>query len=62
MVGLTRQLNFIDFDADGDLNLHVAIRNASNKLYQNDNGSFTNVASQVGFYEPRRTVGACWFV
>jgi len=60
-VGATRQLNFVDYDADGDLDLHVALRTASNRLYQNNEGHFTNVARQVGFYEPRRTVGACWF-
>lgn len=60
-VGATRQLNFVDYDADGDLDLHVALRTATNRLYQNNEGSFTNVARQVGFYEPRRTVGSCWF-
>ena len=60
-VGATRQLNFVDYDADGDLDLHVALRNATNRLYQNNEGNFSNVARQIGFYEPRRTVGACWF-
>ena len=56
-IGATRQLNFVDYDADGDLDLHVALRTSSNRLFENNEGSFTNVA----FYEPRRTVGACWF-
>lgn len=60
-IGATRQLNFIDYDADGDLDLHVAQRSTLNRLYQNNEGTFTNVAFEIGFYEPRRTVGACWF-
>lgn len=60
-VGATRQLNFIDFDADGDLDLHVALRTASNRLFENTGGQFVDVARKVGFFEPRRTVGACWF-
>ncbi len=60
-VGATRQLNFIDFDADGDLDLHVALRTASNRLFENIEGEFRDVARQIGFFEPRRTVGTCWF-
>jgi hypothetical protein len=60
-IGATRQLNFVDYDADGDLDLHVALRTSTNRLYQNNEGIFTNVARQIGFFEPRRTVGACWF-
>ncbi len=61
ILGMTRQINFVDFDGDRDLDLHVAIRNASNYLLRNDAGVFTNVARAAGFYEPRRTVGSCWF-
>ena len=61
LVGLTRQLNFIDYDNDGDLDLHIALRNASNRLYENNGEVFVDVARQVGFFEPRRTVGTCWF-
>ncbi len=60
-IGATRQLNFVDYDADGDLDLHVALRTANNRLYQNINGNFTDVAIELDFYEPRRTVGTCWF-
>ena len=60
-IGATRQLNFVDYDADGDLDLHVALRTSTNRLFQNNEGNFTNVAREIGFYEPRRTVGACWF-
>ena len=59
--GIVRQLNFIDFDNDGDLDLHLALRNAPNLLYENQNSHFKNQASNWGFFEPRRTVGSCWF-
>lgn len=60
-IGNVRQLNFIDFDNDNDLDLHIALRNASNLLFENREANFTNVARSAGFFEPRRTVGTCWF-
>ena len=60
-IGNVRQLNFIDFDNDNDLDLHIALRNASNILYENRESNFTNQARSAGFFEPRRTVGTCWF-
>jgi hypothetical protein len=59
--GLTRQVSFIDYDADNDLDLYVALRAGVNRLLQNNDAKFTDVTFQVGIAEPRRTVGACWF-
>jgi len=59
--GITRQVSFIDYDADGDLDLYVAQRAGVNRLLQNNNGVFTDVTFSSGIMEPRRTVGACWF-
>ncbi|MDH4073036.1 MAG: VCBS repeat-containing protein, partial [Gammaproteobacteria bacterium] len=59
--GLTRQVSFVDYDADGDLDLYVALRASVNRLLQNDGGGFTDVTRESGIAEPRRTVGACWF-
>lgn len=59
--GLTRQVSFVDYDADGDLDLFVAFRASPNRLLNNDGGVFSDVTFQVGLFEPRRTVGACWF-
>ena len=59
--GLTRQVSFIDYDADGDLDLFVALRASPNRLLQNDAGKFSDVTFARGLFEPRRTVGACWF-
>jgi len=59
--GYIRQVSFIDYDADGDVDLYVAFRGSTNLLLQNDGGVFTDVTRQTGIAEPRRTVGACWF-
>lgn len=57
----SRQVNWIDYDNDGDLDLFVTQRFSSNRLYRNEAGRFTDVSAQVGLLDPRRTVGACWF-
>ena len=59
--GMTRQVSFVDYDADGDVDLFVAIRNGENRLLKNNNGMFVDVTSETGIGDPRRTVGACWF-
>ena len=59
--GFTRQVSFVDYDADGDLDLYVALRAGVNRLLQNNDGDFSDVTFEVGIAEPRRTVGACWF-
>ncbi|MBL8265289.1 penicillin acylase family protein [Steroidobacter sp.] len=57
----SRQVNWIDYDNDGDLDLFVTQRFSSNRLFQNNAGKFTDVSAKVGLMDPRRTVGACWF-
>ncbi len=59
--GTTRQPSFIDYDGDGDLDLFVAFRDQLNRLYQNEQGGFTDVTEISGIGDPRRTVGASWF-
>ncbi len=59
--GITRQVSFIDYDADGDLDLYVAQRAGINRLLQNNHGIYSDVTFSTGIMEPRRTVGACWF-
>src|SRR5439155_18027730 len=39
--GVTRQVSWIDYDNDGDLDLFVAFRDKANRLFRNDGGSFT---------------------
>ena len=57
----SRQANWVDFDNDGDLDLHSAQRAGRNRLFRNDVGRFTEVAAELGLDDPRRSVGACWF-
>ena len=59
--GAVRQPAWVDVDADGDLDLFVAFRDRPNTLFVNANGRFSDVASQVGLADPRRSVGAVWF-
>jgi hypothetical protein len=59
--GSTRQASWVDFDADGDLDLFLALRDRPNALFLNDGGSFRDVAESVGVADPRRSVGAVWF-
>lgn len=57
----TRQPVFIDYDADGDVDLFVAFRDRPNALYRNDGGRFTDVAPALGIADPRKTVGVVWW-
>jgi hypothetical protein len=59
--GAVRQPAWIDYDADGDLDLFIGYRDRANALYRNDAGKFGDVAPAVGVADARRTVGAVWF-
>jgi hypothetical protein len=59
--GAVRQLAWVDFDADADLDLFVAFRDRPNALFRNDVGRFVDIAPQVGLADTRRSVGAVWF-
>ena len=59
--GATRQASWVDFDADGDLDLFLALRDRPNALFLNEEGTFRNAAESVGIADPRKTVGAVWY-
>lgn len=61
VVGESRQLSFVDFDSDGQMDLFIAFRDRPNMLFRNDKGRFTEMASALGVADPRKTVGAVWF-
>ena len=59
--GAVRQLVWIDYDGDRDLDLFVAFRDKPNAMFRNDGSRFNDVAAQIGLADARRTVGAVWF-
>lgn len=61
LTGITRQVSWIDYDNDGDLDLFVAFRDKSNRLFRQDDGRFTDVTSESGLGDTRKSVGAVWF-
>ena len=61
VTGVTRQVSWIDYDNDGDIDLFVAFRDKPNRLFRNDGGRFTDVTVESGIGDPRKTVGAVWF-
>lgn len=61
LVTNTRQVSWIDFDNDGDVDLFVAVRNGPNHLFRNEGGSFLDVSRRMSIDDPRRSVGAVWF-
>jgi hypothetical protein len=54
-------LAWADFDSDGDLDLFVGFGGEeANRLYRNDQGTFVDVASEVGLADVPETRAAAW--
>ena len=61
VTGVTRQVSWIDYDNDGDLDLFIAFRDRRNRLFRNDGDRFTDVTVESGIGDTRKSVGAVWF-
>ena len=51
---------FADIDNDGDLDMFVGFDGKPNRLYRNDKGTFTDIASAAGVADTRPTRAAAW--
>ena len=58
--GGVRQLSFVDFDGDDDLDLSVAFRDRANVVFRNVGGAFSDVSDSLGLADTRKSVGALW--
>lgn len=58
--GTTLTNAFADYDRDGDLDLYVGFNGAPNRLYRNDRGVLTDVATAAGVADARATRSAAW--
>ena len=53
-MGLGSGAAWFDYDNDGDLDLYFTMRNGPNKLWQNNGGTFTDVAAAAGVQDAGR--------
>jgi len=60
-LGHARQISWVDFDNDGDVDLFFAIRDFPNRLFRNDDGTFVDVSQAMGITGSRATMGGVWF-
>ena len=51
---------FADIDGDGDLDMFVGFDGKPNRLYRNDKGTFTDIASAAGVADTRPTRAVAW--
>jgi hypothetical protein len=51
-----------DADNDGDLDYFVAFRGRPNRFYRNDNGTFRDVAKEVGLFDDQETRAVAWAI
>jgi hypothetical protein len=54
-----QSVGWVDYDVDGDLDLHLVNRSSSDKLFRNDGDGFSN-ATSVPIGDEGRGVGSAW--
>jgi hypothetical protein len=59
--GVSRQISWVDYDNDRDVDLFVAFRDRPDVLFRNDGGTFTDVSKTMGLVGSRASMGAVWF-
>jgi hypothetical protein len=60
-LGHARQISWVDFDNDGDVDLFFGIRDYPNRLFRNEGGTFIDVSESMGITGSRATMGGVWF-
>jgi hypothetical protein len=60
-LGKSRQVSWIDYDNDGDVDLFVGFRDMADVLYRNEGGAFTNVSRFIGLTDSGAAMGGVWF-
>ena len=59
--GISQHASWADYDNDGDVDIHVVNDFTANNLYRNnDNGTFTDIASMAGVNDTQRGPVAAW--
>jgi len=61
LTGTTRQVSWVDYDGDDDVDLFIALRDAPNRLFRNDDGVLADATEAAGIGDTRKTVGVVWF-
>lgn len=57
---ISLDIDFVDFDSDGDLDLYTSVWGEPNSLHENQGENFVEIAASVGLQDQGQTVSAAW--